>query len=149
MGTEFTLTHGSKAVLVRISGALGIQHAYNAAAAAAVGSLFALPLEVAAERLKEHEPAPGRMRIIMGLKDSVIIDDTYNSSPVAAKRALETLKEITGFKRKIVVFGDMMELGDYSDEAHKEVGELIASVADGLFTITVTESSGSEVRPTL
>ncbi len=135
VGTEFTLTHSGKAVLVRISGALGIQHAYNAAAAAAVGSLFAISLKVAAGRLKEHEPPPGRMRIIMGLKDSVIIDDTYNSSPVAAKRALETLKEITGFKRKIVVFGDMMELGTYSDEEHEQVGELIAGIAGGLFTI--------------
>ena len=135
IGTEFSLTHNNQAVLTMINGALGVQHAYVAAAAAAIGSLFGVSLEAVSAGLKEHRPPPGRMRIIEGLKSSLIIDDTYNSSPVAARRALQTLKEITGFKRKIVVFGDMMELGEYSDDEHQKLGEMVAGVADCLFTI--------------
>ena len=135
LGTEFNLTHNNQAVLTIINGTLGVQHAYVAAAAAAVGSLFDISLEVVSERLKLHRPPPGRMRIIDGLKNTLIIDDTYNSSPVAARRALQTLKEITGFKRKIVVFGDVMELGEYSDDEHQKLGEMVAGIADGLFTI--------------
>jgi hypothetical protein len=80
------------------------------------------------------DPPPGRVRIIEGMKGTIIIDDTYNSSPAAVLAALDTLKMVNG-KRKIAVLGDMLELGRYSAEAHKHVGERVAETAHLLRTV--------------
>ena len=108
IGLECGLTHGDEAVVLRVCGSLGVPHAYNYAAAAAVGSLVGVSLARAAETLREHVPPAGRMRLVRGLKNTLIIDDTYNSSPIALTRALQTLKEIK-VMRKIAVLGDMLE----------------------------------------
>ncbi len=120
-----------------VTGALGVQYAYNFAAASAVASLFDVSLQTTADALSHQATAPGRMRLIDGLKDTVIIDDTYNSSPIAVIQALSTLGELRGTNRKIAVLGDMLELGRYSVEAHKEVGEQAAETADLLIAVGV------------
>lgn len=136
-GLEFVLTHLDTAAKMEVRGSLGVQHAYNYSAAAAVGSIFGVALEDAMERLRKHLPPRGRMRIIQGLKDTLIIDDTYNSSPTATERALQTLRELKGAKRKIAVLGDMLELGRFSVREHEKVGELVPECADMLITIGV------------
>lgn len=136
-GLEFVLTHLDTAAKMEVRGSLGVQHAYNYSAAAAVGSIFGVSLADAMERLREHMPPRGRMRIIRGLKDTLIIDDTYNSSPTATERALQTLRELKGAKRKIAVLGDMLELGRFSVREHEKVGEMVPACADILITIGV------------
>lgn len=136
-GFEFMLTHDKKTKVIRIHGSLGVQHTYNFAAAVAVARVVGVSVDVAAEALRNHESPSGRMRIIPGLKETVIIDDTYNSSPVASERALLTLKELYGHKRKIAVLGDMLELGDFSSEEHEKQGVLAAKVCGMLVTVGV------------
>ena len=143
-GIEFRMTHADEVATIRIMESLGIQQAYNAAAACAVASIFDIDLPTAANRLCAHVPPPGRMRVLKGLKDTLIIDDTYNSSPVASERSLQTLKELGGVKRKIVVFADMMELGQYSMQEHERIGGLIAGAADVLYTIGVRSRKTAE-----
>jgi UDP-N-acetylmuramoyl-tripeptide--D-alanyl-D-alanine ligase len=77
------------------------------------------------------------MRLIPGIKNTAIIDDSYNSSPVAAIAALNTLEtiQIESGKHKYAVLGDMAELGAYTKEGHEKVGEYVARVADFLVTI--------------
>ena len=77
------------------------------------------------------------MRIVAGLKDTVIIDDTYNSSPTAAERALSTLLELKTGGSRIAVLGDMLELGQFSVREHEKLGEQAAETADVLFTVGV------------
>ena len=89
-GTEFVLTNGNESVPFRVAGSLGVQHAYTYGAAAAVGSIFGVTLKEVAEALKNHVPPPGRMRVVPGLKNTLIIDDTYNASPAALEGALQT-----------------------------------------------------------
>ncbi len=137
VGMEFTLTHLSESVVIPIRGSLGTQHTYNYAAAAAVASIFEISLAAAADGLKTHTPPPGRMRLMNGIKDTLIIDDTYNSSPVASEQSLRTLKELRGVKRRIAVLGDMMELGHYSVREHERIGGLASESADILVTIGV------------
>jgi len=137
VGFTFTLVNEKNSVPVTVRGSLGIQRAYSYCAAAAVGSLFDVPIEHAASVLSEHDPAPGRMRILGGISETIILDDSYNASPEAAERALITLGELTGVRRRIAVLGDMMELGRYSVDAHKEVGKQAAQVADLLVTVGV------------
>ncbi len=137
VGLEFMLTHGTDAVLVRVNGSLGVQHAYNYAAAIAVGSIFGITIEEASEALGSHVLPPGRMTIIEGIKGSSIIDDSYNASPVAMEHAIQTLKEVRTVGRKIAILGDMLELGQYSHLEHEKVGRLVAGVADLLITIGI------------
>lgn len=120
-----------------VSGALGVPYAYNFAAAGAVAAQFNISLQTTADALSKQATAPGRMRLIDGIKDTIIIDDTYNSSPIAVIQALSTLGELRGVHRKIAVLGDMLELGRYSVEAHKEVGKQAAETSDILIAVGV------------
>ncbi|PJE73188.1 MAG: hypothetical protein COV00_01270, partial [Candidatus Tagabacteria bacterium CG10_big_fil_rev_8_21_14_0_10_40_13] len=74
--------------------------------------------------LNSYESPPGRFKPIEGVKNSLILDDSYNSSPLALAAALETMGEMEA-KRKIAVLGDMLELGKYAIEAHKSMAEFI------------------------
>ena len=73
--------------------------------------------------LTQIKPYPGRMNVLPGQRQTTIIDDSYNSSPIAVKSALKTLYELPTTQR-IAVLGSMNELGEMSQSAHREVGEL-------------------------
>ncbi|MCD5382070.1 MAG: UDP-N-acetylmuramoyl-tripeptide--D-alanyl-D-alanine ligase [Candidatus Pacebacteria bacterium] len=137
VGFEFMLTHMETAQLFRVNGSLGAQHAYNYAAAVAVGSVFNVSIEDARDALAHYVPPQGRMRLLQGKKETLIVDDTYNASPVAMEKALSTLKDMKGAKRRIAVLGDMMELGQFSVREHERMGELVVLAADILITIGV------------
>ncbi len=137
IGFEFMLTHLDTAVLMRVQGSLGVQHAYNYAAATAVASIFDIGIKTVADTLRMHVPPQGRMRLIDGIKDTLIIDDTYNASPTATERSLITLSELKGVKRRIAVMGDMMELGQFSIREHERIGALVAQCADILVTVGI------------
>ena len=137
VGSTFTLTHLNESVPIKVMGSIGMQNAYTFAAAAAVASQFDISLQSVAEAVLEHQSPPGRMRMIPGIKGTLIIDDTYNSSPVAVEAALTSLSEIRGAKRKIAIIGDMLELGQFSSRAHEKVGEQVPKCADVLFTLGV------------
>lgn len=143
-GFEFTLTHGAEATVVSVVGSLGVQQAYNFAAAIAVGTLFGMTIGEASTALRSHTPPPGRMRILPGIKGSILIDDTYNSSPVALERALQTLKEVRTIGRKIAILGDMMELGQFSVPQHEKAGHVAAEIVDLLVTVGVRARSVAE-----
>jgi UDP-N-acetylmuramyl pentapeptide synthase len=85
--------------------------------------------------LENLEATHGRLSVLKGLQGSILIDDTYNSSPVAVVNALETLKSFPEAKRKIAVLGDMMELGIYAEEEHRKIGQFAPSCVDVLITI--------------
>jgi UDP-N-acetylmuramoyl-tripeptide--D-alanyl-D-alanine ligase len=74
-----------------------------------------------AKGLANIKPVPGRMQRLRGVEGSLIIDDSYNSSPDAAKLALDYLYSINA-PQKIAVLGNMNELGGYSKQAHEEIG---------------------------
>lgn len=119
---------------LRVRSSLGKPPLYAALAALAVASVLGIERAAALRSIEKQEPTPGRMRILKGINASVLIDDSYNSSPAAALSALETLQEVRG-TRKIAVLGDMRELGEKSVEAHREVGARAAKVADLLITV--------------
>lgn len=101
---------------------LGKQGVKILLAAAATGQLLGLNSDELERGLKKVKPFAGRMQILPGIKSSTIIDDTYNASPATVKAALDVLYGIDAPQR-IAILGSMNELGDYSQEAHKEVGE--------------------------
>ncbi|MBI4065622.1 hypothetical protein HY412_00310 [Candidatus Kaiserbacteria bacterium] len=115
---------------VVIKGSVGSTQLLPAAAAIAVASAFDISLAEALKALKNYEPPPGRGRLLAGKNGSIIIDDSYNSSPVAVEEALATLKIFPNAKRRIAVLGDMLELGRYSVMEHQRIGMLARDSSD-------------------
>lgn len=134
-GMRFRLEYAGASVPVALQGALGRPRIYAALAALAVADALGMDAVSAAHALSAWEPAPGRMRLIPGVEDSLIIDDTYNASPAAALAALDTLAAIRNRSRKIALLGDMLELGKESKEAHVAVGERAAKTVSMLITV--------------
>jgi len=134
-GITFKVDYKGTIIPVRIPNAFGRQYVYTALAALAVGISLELNLVEIVEALSKFKPPPGRLNLLEGIKNSFILDDTYNSSPIAALAALEVLKTLPA-ERKIAVFGDMLELGKFAIEEHKKLGRLIKdSNIDLLWTI--------------
>jgi len=100
------------------------EHSIRAAVAAgAVGLRLGLSTDELRTGLAKIQPVSGRMHVLRGVKDTIIIDDTYNSSPLAAASAIETLYALT-VPQRIAVLGSMNELGDRSAQAHEMIGKL-------------------------
>lgn len=126
-GTSFKLNYKGKIIPIRMENCIGEPSVYSALAAFATGEYFNLNLIEIAEVVKNFKPCPGRLNLIKGIKRSMIIDDTYNSSPESAKKALELMDNITAL-RKIVVLGDMLELGPEEEKGHRDVGKKVAKI---------------------
>ncbi|OGP85894.1 MAG: hypothetical protein A2Z08_01000 [Deltaproteobacteria bacterium RBG_16_54_11] len=103
---------------------IGRHQIYNALAAAAATAHLGLGMEDIKDGLEAFEPPPMRMELTALGKGITIINDAYNANPQSMDAALRTLEEVTG-KRKIAVLGDMWELGEYAEQAHRELGRAI------------------------
>ena len=134
-GTRFHLHIGEQEKTIELEGVLGKQHVYPSLSAAAVGHALGLEGNVIAEGLSLYKPVRGRMRILPGLKQTTLIDDTYNSSPIALEEALNVLSQVETRGRKIAVLGDMLELGKFSIDAHRKAGKKAAEVSDIVMTL--------------
>lgn len=134
-GIGFKLNYQGKIIPVRLRYVLARHQVYAALAGVAAGIFFKINLVDIASSLENFFSPPGRMNLIKGIRDSLIIDDTYNSSPSSTLAALDVLDEIQA-DRKIVVFGDMLELGREMEEGHKKVARRIFSLnADMFFAV--------------
>ena len=140
-GIQFKVEYNGQNAITVLMGVLGTHHIYPSLAAIAVGVSQGLDVVQISKNLRLHESPLGRMKIIKGIKNSIIIDDSYNSSPVALEGALKTLQMIEGAKRKIAVIGDMLELGEHSVSAHKEAGA-IASRSCHMLVVVGPRSRG-------
>jgi UDP-N-acetylmuramoyl-tripeptide--D-alanyl-D-alanine ligase len=136
-GITFKVDHKGNSLPVVIDGVLGKSYIYAALGALAYASVFKINMLNSVSALRSYDISPGRMRILKGINESIIIDDTYNSSPVSCQVALETLKEIKVKLggRKIAVLGDMLELGKYTEEAHRKIGSLAKEIVDILILV--------------
>jgi len=103
----------------------GKHNVYNSLAAAAVGSIMGIAMADIAKSLKSYRPGNMRLNIFTTDSNIKVIDDVYNASPDSMKASIEVLKDL-GQGRKIAILGDMLELGDYSQKGHTEVGEVVA-----------------------
>ena len=137
-GISFKLIYQGTKLPVLLPNILGQHLTYTVLAAVAVGIAFDLNLHDVIDALKNFEPPKGRMHIIKGIKHTLIIDDTYNSSPLAVQKALEQLGQIKLNKtaRKFAVLGDMLELGSYTEQGHREIGQAcVENKVDYLITV--------------
>ncbi len=133
-GLSLKISYRGNIVPVRLP-SVGLPQAYAALAAAAVGLSQKMNLIEIANALHRCCSLPGRMNLIEGIKKTLIVDDSYNSAPVSAISALSYLQSMKGSGRKIAVLGDMLELGIYTEEGHREVGTRAAEAVDILVTV--------------
>ena len=144
-GIIFRIEERGSSLPVAIEGAFGKNHVYASLGALALSSGLKFNMLKAIEALKNYNAPPGRMRLLRGMNNSLIIDDTYNSSPSACESVLKTLSEIKTQGRKIAILGDMLELGTDTEQAHQEVGEAVVEYGVD-YLITVGEMSRDIVR---
>jgi len=134
-GISFKLEKDGVSVPVSIKGAFSLSHAYALACAASVASLCGIHLVEAGQALCNHyAPSQGRSVLLDGIKHTQLIDESYNSSPVALEAALTTLS-YASFRRRVAIVGDMLELGEYALKAHEAMGSVAHRCVDILVTI--------------
>ncbi len=123
-------------LLIHRPGVLGAHHLYPWAAAAAVRVALGFPLAGLDAVARRTPPTEGRMRLLEGKGGMVLIDDSYNASPVAVRAALKTLASLPQ-SRKIAILGDMLELGEATAQAHTAIGEHAAQSASCVIAVGV------------
>jgi len=141
-GLNFKVIYKGSIVPVFLPGAIAKPLISAALAGLAVGHFFGVNLVEGAQALGKLEPLPGHMRLIPGIKNTLIIDDTYNSSPEAVKSALDSLAQINikeGAER-YAALADMLELGSETENAHRELGFKVAELGID-YLITVGEAA--------
>lgn len=105
---------------------VGHHNIENVLSAIACAWALGIPMSEARERLRSFRPMPLRSQVIR-TGHLTILNDCYNANPLAAARALETLRDLDA-RRRIAVIGDMLELGTYAPGAHEAVGRLAAQL---------------------
>ncbi len=119
----FGLNYGVESVQIN-SKLLGLHQVYPLLAASALGISADIPLVKIKRGLETVNPAPHRLQALEGYNGSIILDDTYNAAPVAVEEALDTLSRVPA-RRRIVVLGEMRELGEFSEAMHRQVARKI------------------------
>ena len=119
---DFSIKHAGSPLLQGRHHAIAETQLYSVCAAAAVADELGISIDLINKGIDQIEAVNGRMQRLEGINNSIIIDDTYNASPVAMKAALDTLYKLQS-PQKIAILGNMNELGSFSQQAHTEIGE--------------------------
>jgi UDP-N-acetylmuramoyl-tripeptide--D-alanyl-D-alanine ligase len=139
-GTHVVLEYAGKKQAMWLK-TYGAHQALNAAAAVATGLALKVPFEAACRALAKYRPQAMMRSQLIKIGPHHVIHDAYNSNPQSAAAAVRLLAELPANGQRIFVAGSMLELGDYSPEAHRQLGaEAAICGLQGLITV------GSEAR---
>lgn len=116
---------------------MGEHFVLNSLCAYSVGRLLGIDIKDIKKGLEEFKISSGRMEKLKGINNSILIDDCYNASLDSMKAAINYIKKIDN-KKKLLILGDMLELGEFSDKIHTKVGKEIEKID---YLITVGKSS--------
>lgn len=114
---------------------LGKHHVKNASFAIAIAKELGVKPQMIREKLETIELTGMRFETAKGRNGATIIDDTYNASPTSMRAAIEVVKELKAYDKKILVLGDMFELGENTKAYHREIAEEITKDIHYLCTI--------------
>jgi UDP-N-acetylmuramoyl-tripeptide--D-alanyl-D-alanine ligase len=144
-GVSFDLVSPEGKVRISLS-FLGLHNIYNALAAAAASLCFDFSLEEIRAGLERCLPLPQRLEMVRLPGGTRIIDDSYNANPGSVRAAVETFKDLVVKGRRFFLLGDMLELGNYSRQAHEEMGRFLSEKGiDFLVTLGDESRIASEV----
>ena len=136
-GTEADIMFGDRKEHLVLPEVVGKSPVYCALPALAIAVHLGIDVSAACASLRDEPKSRGRMRLLQGMNNSVIIDDSYNASPKATEHGLKTLAEIDATGRKIAVLGDMLELGEFTRDEHYKIGKIAAKSAHLLYTVGI------------
>lgn len=131
-GTTYEFKHGKKNYTVSIAGyILSREYAGLVMSVIAVSQILGIDIDQAIERLESNFTLPpGRMTLLPAQQGAWILDSSYNSSPEALRSVLQTVNNVKGFKRTVLILGDMRELGPLEAQAHRDFADSISRIAD-------------------
>lgn len=132
-GVEFSCVYMGQKYRFRLS-IPGIHNVYNALVGIAIGEIYNIPIEKVIDGINNFRPGKLRMDIIELNSGIKIINDCYNANVDSMKAALNILGDYNAFRR-IAILGDMFELGNYSEDAHREIGRFANAKCDILITL--------------
>ena len=127
-GINFKIIHKDQKSRVSILGVVGYPMVQAALAGVAIGIIYGFNIKEIGQALCQFRvTSSGRANIIPGIKNTLIIDDTYNASPDSTSAAINILNnvKIKNQARRWAVLGDMLELGTYTKSGHEKVGKQI------------------------
>ena len=134
--TSAMLVTGDHTKTLTLVNHLGEGVVLASAAALLVGAIFDIPADESLSALREQPDLPrGRLNVITGVKNTIILDDTYNAGPASMRLGLDTLAALPKSKRRIALLGSMLELGDTSLEQHRLAGTYAVGRVDVLVTV--------------
>lgn len=128
-GTEFRITSLGHKISIK-SKLVGEQSVYTSLFAFAVADKLGLPRIQTGKSLDRIKPVPGRMNVIEGINGIKIIDDTYNANPSSVKAAIDTLESLFVNNRKVLILGNMNELGAEEKNEHENVAKYAKNKVD-------------------
>lgn len=128
--TKFTLSDG----LVYKLPLLGEHHAHNASYAIALGKELGIDADKIKQALTMLKVTSMRFELVKGINGVSVINDAYNASPTSMKAAIEVVKQMDNYTEKVLVLGDILELGDHTEALHRSVAEVIGTPITAIFT---------------
>ncbi|AOM10824.1 MULTISPECIES: UDP-N-acetylmuramoyl-tripeptide--D-alanyl-D-alanine ligase [Bacillus] len=121
-GVHFKLNHSKIQYDVPLHGKHNI---FNTIVGIAVGQFYKVPIEKIQEALQQINITQMRFQFLTAKTGFTIINDAWNASPSSMKAAIETLQKLNAYKKKIIVIGDMLELGKKAETYHREIGKML------------------------
>lgn len=142
LDNQLVIHHSADSITVGLR-LLGKHNQLNALAAAAGARALGIPLSVIKQGLESLQPVKGRLNPKQGQHGGLVIDDTYNANPSSTAAAIAVLAEQQG--RKILILGDMAELGTTGEQLHFEMGQLAkAANIDEIYTLGRLSTAASQ-----
>ena len=103
----------------------GKHNIFNTIVGIAVGQCYNVPTEKIQEALQQINITQMRFQFLTARTGFTIINDAWNASPSSMKAAIETLQKLNAYEKKIIVIGDMLELGEKAESYHREIGKML------------------------
>ena len=128
---KFKVSYKGSTIPFQVDYILGKHQVNSILPSIALGLVDGMNLVDISQQMKKIVPVKGRLRCLEGIKDTLLIDDTYNAAPAAMAMALDTIDRINiKGVRKVAVLGEMKELGSDSQSIHQDIGTLAGEIVD-------------------
>ncbi len=126
-GMKFKINAKGKVINAFVPGLIAKHQIYGTLFAVCAADTLGFDIEQVVLGMATVPFTPGRLNPLLGINDTLILDDSYNASPAAMEAALETLMSIEVPGRHIAVLGDMLDLGKMTKEVHENMGLFLKS----------------------